>query len=149
MFDSKIQILGMAERGGRVYLQAVPDVRLKTIGPIVTQNLSPNASRVVTDGAPQYTYIIPKEKHVETIHEKELAETGEVTTKTIEGVFGLFKRGLWGSYHKLSRDHINAYLGEFCWRYNRRYEQRAMFDQLLDEVAHKRPYPYKELIREF
>jgi hypothetical protein len=50
--------------------------------------------------------------------------------KTIEGAFSLFKRGVIGSYHHLGKDHLDSYLQEFCWRYNRRKMQGQMFGTL-------------------
>jgi hypothetical protein len=73
---------------------------------------------------------------------------GFVSMKTIEGAFSLFKRGLIGSYHKLSQDHLDSYLGEFCWRYNRRKSQPWMFQSLLLEIASKKPMTYRALTRE-
>lgn len=70
---------------------------------------------------------------------------GHVSMRTIEGAFSLFKRGFIGSYHKLGKVHLDSYLGEFCWRYNRRSSQPWMFDTLLREVSSKPPMPYKEL----
>jgi hypothetical protein len=43
-----------------------------------------------------------------------------VTTNTIEGVFGLLKRGVYGTFHSVSKDHLHRYLAEFEFRYNRR-----------------------------
>ena len=94
-------------------------------------------------------YILPKDKHVATVHERELELTGEIHgTRTIEGAFSLFKRGVVGSYHKLSKDHLDSYLQEFCWRFNRRRMQPFMFDALLAELASKKPMTYKTLTRE-
>jgi hypothetical protein len=53
-----------------------------------------------------------------------------------------------GSYHKLSKDHLDSYLAEFCWRYNRRKQQAEMFDAVAAELVSKKPLPYKKLTRE-
>jgi transposase-like protein len=147
--DNKIRVLGMVERGGRVRLQRVANAKIGTLRPVINANLSPDASKIVTDGASAYTFILPKEKHVATVHERELELTGEIHgTRTIEGAFSLFKRGVVGSYHKLSKDHLDSYLQEFCWRFNRRRMQPFMFDALLSELAAKKPMTYKTLTRE-
>jgi hypothetical protein len=93
---------------------------------------------VITDSASAYSAILPSEKHKETSHKDELLEDGELSTKTIEGAFSLFKRGLIGSYHKLSKDHLDSYLQEFSWRYNRRTMQPWMFETLMRELVRKR-----------
>jgi hypothetical protein len=43
-----------------------------------------------------------------------------VTTNTVEGVFSLFKRGIYGTFHSVSRKHLHRYLAEFDFRYNTR-----------------------------
>lgn len=57
----------------------------------------------------------------------------------------LFKRGIIGNYHKLSVEHLDRYLGEFCWRYNRRHQQPQLFDMALKNLAARKPLPYKDL----
>jgi len=146
--DAKVTVLGIAERNGRVHLQRVANARLVSVKPVLDAKLSPNVTKVVTDSASIYTRLIPAEKHEEVSHKDELREFGSVSTKTIEGAFSLFKRGVVGSYHKLSKDHLDSYLQEFCWRYNRRKLQPWMFDTLLREVATKKPMTYKYLTRQ-
>jgi hypothetical protein len=87
--------------------------------------------------------LIPKRKHIRGNHAKEL-KTGPVSNQTIEGAFSLFKRGIVGSYHKLGVEHMDAYLGEFCWRQNRRKEQVGMFDMALENMT-RGPLPYAKL----
>jgi len=106
------------------------------IRPVIEAKASPNAC------------IIPEEKHEIVSHKDELRETGEISMKTIEGGFSLFKRGLIGSYHKLSKDHLDSYLQEFSWQYNRRSMQPWMFDTLVRELVTRKPLTYKTLTRE-
>ncbi len=146
--DAKIAILGIAERGGRVHMQRISNAQAQSIKPVLDEKLSPDASKVITDSAAVYRWLLPAEKHEITSHKDELRTVGELSTKTIEGAFSLFKRGIVGSYHKLSKDHIDSYLQEFCWRYNRRKMQPWMFDTLLREVVTKKPMTYRYLTRE-
>jgi len=146
--DNKIHVLGIAERNGRVHLQKISNVKAATLRPILNEKLSPDAKEFVTDSQPAYGWILPTEKHTEVSHKDELEQFGEVSTKTIEGAFSLFKRGVIGSYHQLSKDHLDSYLQEFCWRYNRRKMQPFMFGTLLTELTQKKPMTYKELTRE-
>jgi len=146
--DAKIKVLGMAEHNGRVHLRTIPDSTADSIAEVVQPMLSHNAREVVTDGQPAYCFVIPKHQHLQTDHTQELKELGYVSMKTVEGAFSLFKRGVIGSYHKLGKDHLDSYLGEFCWRYNRRKAQPWMFQNLLREVSTKKPMTYKTLTRE-
>jgi hypothetical protein len=59
--------------------------------------------------------------HHTTNHRKgEYARRG-AHSNTVEGFFSLFKRGLNGIYHNVSRKHLHRYLCEFEFRYNHRY----------------------------
>jgi hypothetical protein len=60
-------------------------------------------------------------------------------------VVTIAKRGIIGNYHKLSVEHLDRYLGEFCWRYNRRHQQPQLFDMALKNLAARKPLPYKDL----
>lgn len=147
--DAKIAVLGLAERGGRIHLQTVESTKALAIRPVLESKLHPDTEKVVTDSNPVYDWTLPKDKHAKTSHKDELRDEGFIRgTRSIETAFSLFKRGLVGSYHKMSRDHMDAYLGEFCWRFNRRHMQPWMFDVLLREVANGKPLTYKTLTRE-
>lgn len=70
---------------------------------------------------------------------------GIVHTNTIEGFWSLFKRGVIGIYHFISRKHIDRYLNEFAYRYNtRKLSESARFGMLL-ENCHGR-LRYNQLI---
>jgi transposase-like protein len=140
---SKIKVFGIAERGGRVHLKKVKNVRKETLQPLIDAHVSPNAPKIVTDGAHVYKGIIPKTKHIAGNHNRE-KHSGKLANGTIEGAFSLFKRGVVGSYHKLGEEHMDAYLGEFCWRYNRRKHQPEMFGEALKRL-NQAPMPYSKL----
>jgi transposase-like protein len=146
--DAKVAVLGIAERNGRVHLQRISNVKAASMRPVIEAKLSQNVGKVVTDSACMYSFLIPSEKHAPVNHKEELREFGETSTKTIEGAFSLFKRGVIGSFHKLSEDHLDSYLSEFCWRFNRRHSQKQMFGMLTRELVTKKPMTYKTLTRE-
>jgi ISXO2-like transposase domain len=45
---------------------------------------------------------------------------GIAGTDTIEGFFSILKRGITGVFHHVSQRHLDRYLDEFCFRYDRR-----------------------------
>ena len=45
---------------------------------------------------------------------------GDVHTNTIEGYFSIFKRGIYGTFHHVSQQHLKRYLAEFDFRHNNR-----------------------------
>ena len=96
--ETKVAILGIAERSGRVHLQKISNAKAETIKPILKEKLNPETKQVVTDGAPVYGWVVPSivpvSQHKVVIHKDEIEEFGEVSSKTIEGAFSLFKRGV-------------------------------------------------------
>ena len=145
---SKISVLCMAERNGRVHLQTIDNAKAATIRPLLEANINPDTDKVVTDAAAVYTILIPAEKHEEIVSKDSIRDRGFSATYTVDGAVALFKRGVVGSYHKLSKDHLDSYLQEFSWRWNRRHLQPWLFDTLLREVATRKPLTYKKLTRE-
>lgn len=59
-------------------------------------------------------------KHYVINHGKKEYVKGEVHINTIEGYFGLLKRGVNGTFHHISKKHLQRYLTEFDFRYNLR-----------------------------
>jgi transposase len=51
-------------------------------------------------------------------------------TNTIEGFFGNLKTSIRATYKHVSHRWLQSYLDEFAWRYNHRFNRRAMFRQL-------------------
>jgi transposase-like protein len=142
---AKTVVVGMAERDGRIHLQTVKSIKHVHVKPVLDQHLNPETEKIVTDGAGRYKTYFPKNKHVVGEHRKELRDKNWTSTQTVENAFSLFKRGIVGNYHQLSADHLDRYLGEFCWRYNRRGLQPWLFDMTLTNLVNRKPLPYKDL----
>ena len=52
-----------------------------------------------------------------------------------------------GTYHGLRRKHVDTYLNEFVFRYNRRYYRHVSFETLLGLAADKQPASYWDIVR--
>jgi hypothetical protein len=70
---------------------------------------------------------------------------GDVHTGTIDGYWGLLKRGIIGSFHQVSIKHLHRYLSEFQFRWNNR-EAESMFMLVVAALVIGRALPYAELI---
>jgi histone deacetylase complex regulatory component SIN3 len=61
--------------------------------------------------------------------------------------FSLLKRGLVGTWHKVSAKHLPAYLDEMCFRFNNRKNSYLFRDTILRLIS-SRNIEYKELTAE-
>ena len=122
--------------------------QFEAIKPVLDAKPAEDTKEVVTDGNSTYSRLDSwqKEKHSRGNHGKELRERDWTTTQTVETAFSLFKRVIVGNFHKLSPWHLDRYMREFCWRYNRRSMQASIFDLALSSMVTRTPLPYKTLV---
>lgn len=116
----KEKVVALVERQGRVRAFHVPTITAETVGPLLRGHVSTDA-RLMTDGAGFYSELGKNFKAHETVnHAAGEYARGDVTTNTVEGYFGILKRGLSGIYQHVSSEHLNRYLNEFSFRYSNR-----------------------------
>jgi hypothetical protein len=79
-------------------------------------------------------------------HSKEWVKYGDIDvhTNTIESAFSLLKRGLIGSFHRVSIKHLHRYLAEFEHRFNARNNDNR-FEQMVRRMLTTGGIEYKEL----
>jgi hypothetical protein len=88
---------------------------------VVRQTVSRNVSLIVTDEHKGYDTIADQGIRHEVInHSQEQYVRGIVHTNTIESFWSLLKRGVMGSFHKVSATYLPFYLAEFSFRFNNR-----------------------------
>ncbi len=117
----------LVERGGRARSIHVDDLTNETMQRILLSNAD-TKSRLVTDEGTAPSIGLRFARHDTVKHgAKEYAryvdEDGEkftVTTNTVEGFFGVFKRGMRGTYQHCAEKHLHRYASEFDFRYNNR-----------------------------
>jgi len=96
--------------------------------PFTTENVSrllytkiDRRSRLITDEAKAYKGPAKQfAKHESVYHFGGEYVRGDVTTNTVEGFFGIFKRGMRGVYQHCGQQHLNRYVAEFDFRYTNR-----------------------------
>jgi len=120
-YAHKEKILSLVEReGGRVRSYHVERVNEATLKPILVEQIAED-TRIMTDEAGQYTNLHKSfATHGVVSHGIGEYVRGDVHTNTIEGYFSVMKRGLTGTYHHVSKQHLKRYLSEFDFRYNYR-----------------------------
>lgn len=84
-------------------------------------------------------------RHETVNHSAEEYVRGDVHTNTVEGMWSLFKRGVVGSFHHVSRKHLDRYLDEFEFRFNNR-NNKFIFRDALKELLGANPVRYQELV---
>jgi hypothetical protein len=110
-------VFSLVQRGGKVRSMYLDH---KNVRRALGEHLH-RESRLVTDGAQAYKFVMPlKDQHESVDHSKFEWTRGDVHTNTLEGFFSIFKRGLVGTYQHMDRKHLDRYLAEFDFRYNTR-----------------------------
>jgi transposase-like protein len=118
--ENKTQVLAMVERDGNVRTSIIPNRAAATLTPIVSSAVKPSA-RVMTDEWLGYHNIKAICASHETVnHSEEEYAREDVTTNTVEGFFALLQRGIYGTFHSVTKRHLHRYLSEFEFRYNHR-----------------------------
>lgn len=132
-------IVALVERGGEVRSFHVPSAHKDAVVEVVLKNIS-RETRIHTDESGIYHKVGKEFSAHETVNHgsKEYAR-GDVTTNTVEGYFGIFKRGMRGVYQHCAEKHLHRYLAEFDFRYN----NRAKFGVSDGERAAKAPLGIK------
>jgi transposase-like protein len=118
--QGKEVVFSLVERGGSVRSHHVPEVSAKTLRPILVAQID-RKSFLMTDDAGQYRHM-GKEfaKHEAVNHGAGEYVRGDAHSNTVENYFSILKRGITGTYHHVSQQHLKRYLAEFDFRYNER-----------------------------
>jgi transposase-like protein len=133
-------VIGIKQRGGQLRFFRAEDVKAGTLAQYIKENVSEDVDVIITDEYPVYPYAMKKAgihpaKHAKVNHRDGVYVDGDVTTNGIESAFSLLKRGIIGSWHKVSAKHLPAYLEEMTFRFNRRNSKTLFLDTLRHMVT--------------
>jgi transposase-like protein len=140
--SQKEAVVALVERGGKVRSRHVPDVNVKNLRPILMEQLDAD-THLMTDKAALYRGVGRKFVEHNTVNHG-IGEyvRGGIHTNTVESYFALLKRGIFGTFHHVSREHLKRYLGEFDFRYNTRvrlgYSDTDRFAESIPGIIGKR-----------
>lgn len=113
-------VFALVERDGKARSIHITGKMFDGIKAALAKHVSPDAT-LMTDDARMYRKIAQQFADHQTVnHSKDEYVRGKAHTNTIEGFFGVFKRGMNGTYQHCSSDHLHRYLAEFDFRYNNR-----------------------------
>ena len=144
----KDMVVGLRERGGRVKFVHVPDLKRGSYKAVIEKHISKDVEEIATDQAGVFNFALGEEfktRHRTVNHSREWITPTGVHTNTIESAFSLLKRGLIGSFHRVTIKHLHRYLSEFEFRFNVRKDEDR-FTTTLRRMAGIAPMPYVELI---
>ena len=110
--------------------------------------MSEDVDVVMTDDFTAYPKAIAKAgvlgEHQAINHSDGVYVIGNLHTNTVESAFSLLKRGIMGTWHKISAKHLPAYLREMTFRFNNR-NNRFLFRDTLMKLIESGNLEYKEL----
>jgi transposase-like protein len=119
--SGKIPIIGAVERHGKVVARVLKRVTSQDMLDFVNATISDKVSLLATDDAVVYSDYLKRYNHATVDHHKHQYVVGAVHTNTIEGFWSIFKRGVVGTFHKMSAKYMPLYVAEFQFRYNNRF----------------------------
>jgi transposase-like protein len=130
-------VIGIRKRNGELRLLHVDSATSETIRKVMAEHVSEDVEVILTDESAIYPFaftVNQKKLHKTICHSKEYV-CGDVHTNTVESAFSLLKRGIIGTWHKVSAKHLPAYLEEMCFRFNRRKRPDLFLDTLRHMVT--------------
>jgi len=116
----KTTVIGAIARKGNVVCQLIESADRATMSNFVRQTVSHHVSLVATDEHPGYARLHREFPHQSVNHQKKEYVRGNVHTANLDSFWSLLKRGVIGTYHKMSKDYVPLYLAEFSYRHNNR-----------------------------
>jgi len=118
----KHAVHALVERGGEVRAAHVPNVSAKTLRKTIAKHVA-KGTTMNTDDALAY-YHMSKEfaAHGVVNHSKDeyVSKDGKTHIQSAEAFFAILKRGVIGSFHSISEQHLQRYVDEFAFRWNNR-----------------------------
>jgi transposase len=132
--SGKSVVLGMVERNGNAIAKVIPNVKARTLLPMIEARVAKeNKTIVFTDELPSYNHV---EKlgygHEIVQHAAKQYVFGSAHVNTVEALWSTIKRGIDGVNHSVSPLHLQSYLDSYVFRYNHRKDEQPIFQSLLN-----------------
>jgi transposase-like protein len=130
--------------GGRIRLSVVPDRSAKSLAGFVQATVNPG-TLIVTDDWKGYSGLREAGFNHHAIAECGEPEIAEEFLPMVHLVFSNLKTWLIGTHHGVSKHHLQAYLNEFTFRFNRRFYPMNTFRSLLGIAGETTAPTYAQL----
>jgi transposase-like protein len=134
--NNKEVVIGIKQRNGELRFFHAEDAKSGTLAKYIKENISEDVEVIMTDEWNAYNPAmtlagIDRQQHKTVNHHRGVYVDGDITTNGIESAFSLLKRGIIGSWHKISAKHLAAYLDEMTFRFNNRDNPYLFRDTML------------------
>lgn len=127
----KIGVIGAIARKGMVIAQVINSAEVNALENFVHNTVAGDVSLIATDEAMGYRMLKRQGYPHEAVgHWKGEYVRGNVHTAHLDNFWSMLKRGIMGSYHKVSKQYLPLYVNEFSWRYNNRNNPNAFADMV-------------------
>lgn len=139
-----VEIRGRA--AGRARLRKITKASGRELQRFLRRHVEPG-TQVNTDGWRGYASIHKLGFYHDVVVSSKIQSEVEEWLPHVHRVFGNLKVWLNGTHHGVSPKHIQAYLNEFTFRFNRRKNRKEAFNELLGLAAHRQGPTYEKLYR--
>lgn len=136
--DNKEVVVGIRKRNGDLRFFHAQDAKGGTLAKYIRENIPEDVEVIFTDDASANDAAMRKAKrtnHKKINHSSGVYVIGDIHTNTVESAFSLLKRGIMGTWHRISAKHLPAYLEEMEFRFNRRNRSDLFVDTLRHMVT--------------
>jgi len=118
--ENKTPVFALVQRGGEVRSFKAERVTAKNLKGAIREHVDRSAT-IMTDEFLAYKGLHKEFADHQTVsHGTKEYVRGNAHVNSAEGYFSLLKRGIIGTYHHISKQHLDQYLNEFNFRYNSR-----------------------------
>lgn len=133
---------------GRCRLQVIPDATAPSLRRFLLENIEPG-SLLLTDGLKSYPAAVGMDYSHKPVNVAGSSLPAHVPLPGVHRIASLVKRWLLSTHQgAVEGDHLQAYLDEFCFRFNRRAARRRglLFYRLLEQAVRSEPLRYSDLV---
>jgi len=127
---SKIPVIGAISRKGNLVCQMVEEVSANQAERFIRKVVDTDKVELITtDEGGEFRRLKGQGYPHDTVdHKADEYVRGVVHTQNLDNFWSMLKRGIIGTYHKVSKRYLPLYLAEFQYRYNNRDNKNIFFD---------------------
>jgi transposase-like protein len=147
----KTPVVALIERGGVMRTKVVSSVTQRNVRAAITEYVDKGAVVNTDESGAYYRQLVDYAGHDKVNHSAKkyalrIVDGRLAHVNTRESFFSLLKRGIMGSWHHVSREHLPRYAGEFAFRWNHRHITDGERTKVAIGLATGKRLTYRQLI---